>query len=99
VIDYKTGHAPDEAFRLQLTLYRRVLRERFGDDLRTAFLRLSPEGAAYVELEPYDDLTLEDAVRAAARLDDDTPQPGPHCRSCPYAGPLCPEGVAFASAG
>jgi ATP-dependent exoDNAse (exonuclease V) beta subunit len=90
VIDYKTGHTPESAYRLQLTLYRRVLSERFGETLRTAVLRLAPDGASYVELEPLDDATLEEAVRAAARLDDDTPLTGIHCRSCPYFAMCAP---------
>jgi DNA helicase-2/ATP-dependent DNA helicase PcrA len=93
VIDYKTGHTPESAYRLQLTLYSRVLRERFSRPLRTALLRLTPEGATLLELESYGDTILENAVRAAARLDDDTPRPGVHCRSCPYAGSPCREGA------
>jgi RecB family exonuclease len=98
VIDYKTGHTPESAYRLQLTLYRRVLRGRFKEPLRTAVLRLAPDRADYVELAAVDDASLEQAVRAAARLDDDTPTPGIHCRSCPYTGSLCREGTAFLAA-
>ncbi len=94
VIDYKTGHTPEGAYRLQLTLYRRVLRDRFERPLRTGVLRLSPDEATFAELEPLDDAVLDEAIRAAARLDDDTPRPGAQCRSCPYAGPLCREGAA-----
>lgn len=97
VIDYKTGHTPESAYRLQLTLYRRVLRDRFNE-LRTAVLRLAPDRADYVELVALDDASLDAAVRAAARLDDDTPAPGNHCRSCPYTGALCREGSAFLEA-
>ncbi len=94
VIDYKTGHQTDSAYQLQLSLYRRVLRGRFKEPLRTAVLRLAPDGASLTDLEPLGDEALDAAVRAAARLEDDTPQPGIHCRSCAYAGPLCPEGAA-----
>lgn len=94
VIDYKTGNTPESAYRLQLTLYRRVLRDRFERPLRTGVLRLSPHEATFTELEPFDDAVLDEAIRAAARLDDDTPRRGVQCRSCPYAGPLCREGTA-----
>ncbi len=96
VIDYKTGHTPESAYRLQLSLYRRVLRDRFVEPLGIAILRLAPDAASYTEFEPVDDEALDDAVRAAARLDDDTPRPSLNCRSCAYAGPLCPEGAAAA---
>jgi ATP-dependent exoDNAse (exonuclease V) beta subunit len=96
VIDYKTGHTPESAYRLQLSLYRRVLRDRFGESLGIAILRLAPDAASYTEFEPLDDAEVDDAVRAAARLDDDTPRPSLNCRSCAYAGPLCLEGAAAA---
>jgi superfamily I DNA/RNA helicase/RecB family exonuclease len=95
VIDYKTGNVADESYRIQLSLYQRVLRDRFSVPLRTAILRLGPDEARFVDLPPIGDAALDAKVQAASHLDDDTPTTGPHCRSCPYAGSLCREGAAY----
>jgi DNA helicase-2/ATP-dependent DNA helicase PcrA len=93
IVDYKTGRIPDDAFALQLALYRIALREKYPH-ARLAILRIADEGVSLIEPPIPPDATVEQIVRAAAPMDRDEAHTGVQCGTCPYAGRLCPEGEA-----
>jgi DNA helicase-2/ATP-dependent DNA helicase PcrA len=93
VIDYKTGHLAEDAYRLQLSLYRHVVHVELGEDPALAILRITDNEAQLVMVEPEPDARLEEALRAASTMAEDTPRPGPYCTSCAYVGVYCPEGA------
>jgi DNA helicase-2/ATP-dependent DNA helicase PcrA len=93
IVDYKTGRIPDDAFALQLALYRIALRPKYPN-VRLAILRIADDGVSLIEPSVPPDTTIEQIVGDAAAMDRDEPHPGPQCGTCPYAGPLCPEGHA-----
>jgi len=93
IVDYKTGRIPDDAFALQLALYRIALREKYPH-ARLAILRIADHGVSLIEPPIPPDATVEQIVRAAAPMDRDEAHTGVQCGTCPYAGRLCPEGEA-----
>ncbi len=91
IIDYKTGRIPDDAFALQLALYRIALRQKYAD-VRLGILRISDDGVTLIEPSAPTDTEVEQIVEEAAPMEREEPNPGVQCATCPYAGRLCPDG-------
>jgi ATP-dependent exoDNAse (exonuclease V) beta subunit len=92
IVDYKTGRAPDEAYALQLALYRIAVRAKYPA-VRLAILRIAGDEATLVEPATPSDFEVNRKVSEAAAMDRDEARPGVYCETCPYAGRLCPEGA------
>jgi DNA helicase-2/ATP-dependent DNA helicase PcrA len=95
IVDYKTGRLPDEAYANQLALYRIAVAGAYPN-ARTAILRIGDDEVTLATPELPAVAVIERLVADAAPMNRDEPRPGDHCTTCPYAGPLCPEGAAFA---
>jgi DNA helicase-2/ATP-dependent DNA helicase PcrA len=93
VVDYKTGHLPDEAYALQLALYCIAVEQRYPA-AKATILRINDDAVEFVSPQLPSREAVEQIVRDAAAMRSDEPMPGIHCLSCPYEGPLCPEGTA-----
>ncbi len=93
IVDYKTGRIPDDAFALQLALYRIALRRKYPH-VRLAILRIADDGVTIIEPPTPTDAEVEQIVKEAAPMALDEPRTGPQCGTCPYVGRLCPEGEA-----
>jgi predicted RecB family nuclease len=91
IVDYKTGGVPDEYYALQLALYRAAVSATYPET-KGVILRIS-EVAAEIRAPDLPGIeTMEQQVAAASTMREDIARTGIHCRSCPYAGGLCPEG-------
>jgi DNA helicase-2/ATP-dependent DNA helicase PcrA len=93
VIDYKTGHLPDQSYALQLALYCVAIEQRYPD-AKAAILRINDDVVELVSPPLPKREAVEELVHNAAAMCSYEPTPGIHCLSCPYAGRLCPEGAA-----
>ena len=90
VVDYKTGRTDDARYALQLALYCRAARRRFGDEgVAGAILRLTAESATMTFAKSMSDDDLELAVARASLLESDVPSVGGWCTSCAYRGAPC----------
>jgi len=99
LIDFKTGHPDDfgesDASHLQLRIYAFAVHQLFGGWPTMVTLVFPQERREIAVSCSRDEHEISQTVVQLlheARLGDDTPLPGPHCRQCGYVQLLCPQG-------
>lgn len=99
IIDFKTGHPEDfgesDTSRLQLRIYAFAVHQLLGQ-WPTAMTLVFPDEEREVAVScSRNEREISQTVAQLlhnARVGDDTPLPGPHCRRCGYVRLLCPQG-------